>query len=278
MDIKKLDQVLDQLESNLPKISKVTENYNDIVLTEEEKEYALKKAREEKYFRLERIKYHEKISKPVEYPKMNDNELFNYALSKCKEMVPDFVCDIHTNEIMTLLSLYFTESPQFEKDGRSLKKGIMLLGPLGCGKTTIMKAFAVNTHNAYVFSTCRKVSEKYAQGQKKTDENVGYDAIEEYSILVPVYPQLYYGQTMIGRCFDDLGTESIRKHFGNESNVMAEIIMNRYEKADLRNKTHFTGNLSGNEIGEFYGERVKSRLREMCNMITFSIDSQDRRI
>lgn len=247
-------------------------------MTDEESSEALRRAREDKHFRLERIAYHEKISQPLVYPKLDADEVFEYARKRCMELVPDFIMDSDTKEIMTLLSYYFSGDIRFEKDGRSLKKGIMLLGPLGCGKTTIMKSFCVNSHNPFAFSTCRKVSEKYAQSQKKTDENVGYDAIQEYSSLVPIYPQQYFGHELIGRCFDDLGTETMKKHFGNESNVMAEIIMNRYENNDLRNKTHFTGNIDGEEIGDFYGERVRSRLREMCNFITFPTNSTDRRI
>lgn len=271
-----MDQLLDRLESNLPKQS--IQNYNHIILTADQKEIALRAARENEHFRLERIKYAEKISKPVEYPKMTAEQTFNYALLRCKEIVIDFVCDSDVKEVMQSLSLYFSGDQEFEKEGYSLKKGIMLLGPLGCGKTTVMKSFCVNSYNPFAFNTCRKISDKYAQGGKKTDENVGYDAISEYSGYATVYPQQYFGHSLIGRCFDDLGTESMRKNFGNEANVMAEIIMNRYDNLDLRNKTHFTGNISGDEIGDFYGDRVRSRLREMCNVITFSLDTKDRRV
>jgi hypothetical protein len=49
-------------------------------------------------------------------------------------------------------------------------------------------------------------------------------------------------------------------------NKMAEIILSRYERfTRTRCLTHFTTNLSADEIEERYGSRVRSRLREMCN-------------
>ena len=71
--------------------------------------------------------------------------------------------------------------------------------------------------------------------------------------------------------------EAIKKHFGNEINALENVILNRYDKK-LFTKTHFTTNLSADEITEMYGTRVKSRLRKMCNMICFNETSFDRRV
>lgn len=76
----------------------------------------------------------------------------------------------------------------------------------------------------------------------------------------------------------DLGIEQNMKHFGNESNVMAEILLSRYDL--LRSAgiiTHTTTNLNANELEKLYGNRVRSRLREMFNLITFPENAKDLR-
>lgn len=42
-------------------------------------------------------------------------------------------------------------------------------------------------------------------------------------------------------------------------------------------KTHITTNLSATEIEKNYGNRVRSRLREMVNLIAFEKSAQDKR-
>jgi hypothetical protein len=79
-------------------------------------------------------------------------------------------------------------------------------------------------------------------------------------------------------CFDDLGTESSLKYFGNKCSVMAKFLLSRYDLfISKRMLTRITTNLSSNEIEEMYGTRVRSRLREQFNLIAFQFDAKDRR-
>jgi len=79
-------------------------------------------------------------------------------------------------------------------------------------------------------------------------------------------------------CFDDLGTESNLKYFGNECNVMAEILLSRYDLFISHSLlTHLTTNLSATEIEKMYGNRLRSRLRAMFNLLAFQSDSIDKR-
>jgi DNA replication protein DnaC len=86
-----------------------------------------------------------------------------------------------------------------------------------------------------------------------------------------------FNQKRAGYCFDDLGTEETKSHFGNKINVMAEIILNRYDNKTAMGWefTHVTTNLSADEIEQYYGSRVRSRFREMFNAIT--LNGNDRR-
>ncbi|MFO8000567.1 MAG: hypothetical protein R6U46_04930 [Marinilabilia sp.] len=78
--------------------------------------------------------------------------------------------------------------------------------------------------------------------------------------------------------FEDEFPFSVPIKPGQAFHVRAEIILSRYERFS-RNRclTHFTTNLSANEIEERYGPRVRSRLREMCNLIAFPASTPDKR-
>jgi DNA replication protein DnaC len=79
-------------------------------------------------------------------------------------------------------------------------------------------------------------------------------------------------------CFDDLGAEQSLKYYGNECNVMGEILLSRYEYFVSHDMlTHITTNLSATEMEDLYGNRVRSRLREMFNLIAFGESAKDKR-
>lgn len=152
------------------------------------------------------------------------------------------------------------------KLGLDLNKGIILSGPVGCGKTSIMhliKPFVPLKYDYRIKST-REVSFEFAKH--------GYEALN-------LYTQKAANQSRLtGYCFDDLGAEQQIKHFGNDCNVMAEILINRYENfIENRSVTHITTNLSATEIDNVYGNRVRSRLRSMVNLISFDRNSKDKR-
>ena len=68
------------------------------------------------------------------------------------------------------------------------------------------------------------------------------------------------------------------KHYGTDCNVMAEILLSRYDLFISHNMlTHITTNLSASEIEEVYGQRVRSRLREIINLVSFSEKTDDKR-
>jgi hypothetical protein len=145
-------------------------------------------------------------------------------------------------------------------------KGILLSGPVGCGKTSLMNLMSFFTEEpSHKMKACRDIAFEFQKN--------GFEVIHRYAghSWLPNNPTRAI-------CFDDLGTEQSLKHFGQECNVMAEIILSRYERfIRHRQFTHFTTNLSADEIEEIYGPRVRSRLREMCNLIAFPRDTPDKR-
>ena len=168
--------------------------------------------------------------------------------------------------ILQLMYYFLNDEEKAKQHKIDLTKGIMLSGPIGCGKTTLlrlMKLIAVE-EKKFFFFTCREISFEFIKE--------GYDVIHRYSKGVPGK----HTQKHIG--FDDLGTEKNLKYFGNEANVMAEIILTRYDMYhDNKFLTHITTNLSATELEDYYGNRVRSRLRNMCNLIFFDKEAVDKR-
>lgn len=148
----------------------------------------------------------------------------------------------------------------------NLNKGILLSGKIGCGKTSIMhllKPF-VYTKYDYKIKTCREVSYEFAKN--------GYEALQPYT------QKSHLQYRLTGYCFDDLGAEQQIKHFGNDCNVMAEILISRYEEYILNGSiTHITTNLSATEIENLYGNRLRSRMRSMFNVVAFDSKTYDKR-
>lgn len=154
-------------------------------------------------------------------------------------------------------------APQLSLD---LHKGILLSGPVGCGKTTLMglMRFIAKEPNRFMVKSCRNISFEFIED--------GFSVIHRYS---KSFGNFHQSGTI---CFDDLGTEGSLKYYGNECNVMAEILLTRYDLfVSQKIKTHITTNLSATEIEGFYGNRVRSRLREMFNLIAFDGTCHDKR-
>ncbi len=170
--------------------------------------------------------------------------------------------------IFGLLAWFLEDEPVAEKMGIDLKKGILLSGPIGCGKTTLfrlMQSFPTQRKNFGIVST-RKVVSEFMQS--------GYEVLEKYSrgnfSQDARCARLY--------CFDDLGSETTSKYFGNDCNVMAEILLTRYDMFKEKGLlTHITTNLSATEIESQYGNRLRSRMREMFNLFGYDETSEDKR-
>lgn len=138
-------------------------------------------------------------------------------------------------------------------------KGILLSGPVGCGKIILMKLLRhiVPHQKSYELIPARNTT--------FTFNNIGYKTIQEYG------NSNFY-------CFDDLGVETTGRHFGKDCNVMGEIFLSRYDLfLQRKTRTHATTNLNAQELEERYGNRVRSRMRQLFNLIAFDKESVDKR-
>lgn len=171
-----------------------------------------------------------------------------------------------TANITKLVTYFLKDETKSNEFGIDLTKGILLSGPVGCGKTTLMTLmkYVTKQNNRFYLKTCRDISFEFIKE--------GYEIIHRYS-------RGSYSQTEYKNyCFDDLGVEQNLKYYGNECNVMAEIILSRYDLFIARKvQTHLTTNLSASEIESAYGNRIRSRLRGMLNLIAFDRNTADKR-
>jgi DNA replication protein DnaC len=254
-----------------PNTDTATFDATQVSLTDAEKEQALADALRVKVAREKELAYWARVNGKTAPAKYTADELYHW-LKITKTNGGEFVVDEQNEAIVKLLCLYFAGDEAFEQQGYSLSKGIMLLGPVGCGKTTLMRLFRHNQVNSYVEVSCRRVADDYAQ-----KDNGGSVAIKHYSSLLVNQPVDMFGDTTRGMFYDDLGTEEVKKHFGNEVNCMAEILLNRYDNPELQGRTHLTTNLSADEIEAVYGTRVRSRIRGMFNVLKFDKSANDRR-
>ncbi len=76
----------------------------------------------------------------------------------------------------------------------------------------------------------------------------------------------------------DIDAESTFKYSGNQYNIMLEVIFSRYDHF-INNHilTNATTNLLASELEDYNGNRVRSRIREMFNLIAFDGGAKDKR-
>jgi energy-coupling factor transporter ATP-binding protein EcfA2 len=143
--------------------------------------------------------------------------------------------------------------------GIDTNKGLLLSGPVGCGKTSLMKLLphlAPHKTNYEIIPTRNIVFNFNATGFEVLDK---YNETRNY-------------------CFDDLGIEPTGCHYTKECNVMGEILLSRYDIFKEKHwKTHITTNLNAEELEARYGNRVRSRMRQLFNLVAFESSSKDKR-
>lgn len=149
-----------------------------------------------------------------------------------------------------------------------LDAGLLLAGPVGCGKTTLMKLCAglLPADRRPWFKPCRELSLEV-----ETDGPATILSYTRHSFdYAHGQPRTY--------CFDDLGLERTVNYYGTPINPMADILLSRYDYyCSHQMQTLITTNLNSTQIENLYGLRVRSRLREMMNLVAFPSEAPDKR-
>lgn len=129
--------------------------------------------------------------------------------------------------------------------GNQQKKGLMIIGQSGLGKTETIRAVAKNPVKPIQILSILEVAEV-------VKDHGSCDLNESRHILI-----------------DDVGSEpEVINYFGTKIQWFKEFIESYYLNHKTYEKLLITTNLSGQEVENRYGYRVRSRLREMMNIVT----------
>ena len=175
-----------------------------------------------------------------------DGLLSALARPACEEREPDITPEMlerkaramarrgyrHTERSLEALRLYL------------LGYGLFLQGPVGTGKTLffrLLKGFG--GEDIEIFSMHSIL------GRNESDIRELMDGLAFREIVL-----------------DDIGAEPTFNNYGVKFDILDYLIDRRMESAE---RTHFTTNLSKNEIASRYGGRVIDRLAEMCRSVKF---------
>ena len=143
---------------------------------------------------------------------------------------------------------------------KSGKRGLLLCGNCGTGKTKLMQAMSqliAYYHNnplnkIHVYSAGEVVRLSLSKDEK---ESTTFDNLKKLR---------YVG-------IDDLGTEPVNvKNWGTDTNPIIDILYKRY---DAMKVTVLSTNKDMDGIRETYGDRIHDRICEMYDRISFNFQS-----
>lgn len=161
----------------------------------------------------------------------------------------EFIIDDGNKAIVNALYHYSVGSNSFKGD---LKKGILLSGNVGTGKTLI-----INTFLDIIESLSNKIITRFHA--KELHLRTSKQDDETYYHKRPLF-------------VDDIGKEpNTVNSYGTKTNPIADLFAARY---DLGAWTFATTNHTKEDLTTFYGESTVDRFKEMFNVIALVGDSR----
>lgn len=154
--------------------------------------------------------------------------------------------------LVTVICFFLSKDERFEKElGYSFNKGLLIRGISGLGKTYLFQCVKDNQLNPIKIYSMIEVSEKVKDAG-------AFD--------LPVTSGITY--------LDDVGTEQPTvKHYGTEINFFKDFIEKYYLhnlQSNTFNRLIISTNNDFDELQEKYGFRVRSRIKDMFNIIDIS--------
>ena len=159
--------------------------------------------------------------------------------------------------LVAKLYAYFTRQPDSELD---IRKGLWLEGPIGTGKTTLMRVFhefGKLHRQGFMLCTAAEIASAYGTS----------GSLDLYTANANGY-----SRRPVALCVDELGREQLpATHFGNRLNTLQYVLQQRYTLWQQGEAvTHVTTNLCAGEVRQLYGDFIFDRCRHMFNIVTLT--------
>lgn len=190
--------------------------------------------------------------------------IFKAALDKqCPS--GEFIIEPDKRDLVNSVFAWVWKYDQWNRCGLDYRKGLFLFGPVGTGKSTLLRGLQVYMNTI----TARDLSRDYRLGfyWKSASELAN-------SYAGNGQEKLLQWTVDCNLMVDELGREPRpAKHYGTELNVIQFLLQLRYDHR-LANVTHLTSNISPADVMPMYGDYISDRFREMFNIIEWSGESK----
>lgn len=160
----------------------------------------------------------------------------------------NLIVNEQTTPLITALCFFFSNDPRLETElGYDFKKGLILRGTCGLGKTFLVSLIKKNELKPVYIESMNSIS----------------DSVKSEGNYQPPIGGIFY--------IDDVGSEQSEvNHYGTKINWFQSFIEDYYLKKRPFNRLIFSTNNSFDQLEQKYGFRVRSRFREMFNVIDVS--------
>ena len=224
----------------------------DSSLIEYDYDELINNANEKKHYENEMDKFRIEQNLRVEVSLQEFNDYWTYQRmysllnSTSYDMGVKFEYNDDNMIAVQALCYFLSNDSKFESDlGYDQKKGIILRGKYGVGKTHIVRCLKDNNRRPISMYSMVSIKEKIA--------NEGFHHIGSPKNIIYI---------------DDVGSEDLPlMHYGNKINWFKDFIEKRYYMNEGFENIIISTNLSIKEMTEKYGERVTDRIAEMFNII-----------
>ena len=195
---------------------------------------------------------------------MHESRIFKAELDRhCQSGT--FVIEPDKRDLVSSVLAWVWKYDKWNRCGLDYTKGLFLYGPVGTGKSTLLRGLQTYMNNI----KRRDVLKDYRIGffWKSASELANSYAGDGQEKLLQWCD---YCNLMI----DELGREPLpAKHYGTSLNVIQFVLQLRYDHR-MENVTHITSNLMLSDITPMYGDYISDRFREMFNIIEWTGDSK----
>lgn len=170
----------------------------------------------------------------------------------------NFEIDSSNEQVLEFLFSYFSKAHDF--NGKQ-HKGIFLCGDIGVGKSFIFETL----ERLYKRTKCPALAIRSVSTISLVDQTRRHLSNPILSQNDKTIYQKYSGAVYH---FEDLGLERKLKHFGDEIEIMDELLLLRYKNFKIRGlKTHISTNSNLDALKKRYSPQLLDRFYGMFNIV-----------